>query len=224
MAAAYDNSVAAADFGVTTVTSGSFTVSSSANRGIAAGLAAYDALISSVTMTLAGQSGTLVTGTLLTWNAGTARTQIFGAAAPSSGSQTVSASWTTSAFYAELCGVTAIGVDQSTPLNGGTAIEDTTPTSLPITSASGDLTFSVASNNTVSSTHTTNQTVRVGDILKLDTGPGTANPTHTWTLAANTFGVCGANFKAAGAGGRTTKNTRSAPLGVEAGMGWRGDL
>jgi hypothetical protein len=49
-----------------------------------------------------------------------------------------------------------------------------------------------------------------------------ANP--TWTLSGSSTyqAAMNANFKAAaGGGGRTTKNTRSAPLGTEVGMGFR---
>jgi hypothetical protein len=51
------------------------------------------------------------------------------------------------------------------------------------------------------------------------TGAGSATITPAGTWAA-----CFAVFTESAAAGRTTKNTRSAPLGVEVGMGWRGGL
>ena len=222
MAVSYDNSVTVDTFGDTTLTSGTFTISSSANRAIAGCLSTF-ALTTLHSMTLAGQTGTQISGATLIWNVAGSRMLLFGAAAPNTGSQTVSASWTTSAA-ASLGGITAIGVDQTTPFNNGTAAEGDSPASLAITSAAGDLTFSLASNSNVSTTHTTNQTVRLTDFGKVDTGPGTANPTHTWTEDFTSIGIVGANFQAVAAAGRTTKNTRSAPLGVEIGMDWRSGL
>lgn len=219
MAATYDNSVTVDTFGDTTLTTGSFTVSSSADRAVVGGLSAFDT-ITGVTMTLAGQSAPAISGATLLWNGASSRMLLHGVAAPSSGSQTGTASWTTSTA-ASLGVVTAIGVNQSTPITNGTSIEEASPADLPITSAAGDLTVSLASNTNVVTTHTTNQTQRTTDFGSMDTGPGTANPTHTWTQAASELGVVGANFLAAGAGGRTTKNTRGFPLGIETGMGWR---
>ena len=222
MAVAYDNSVTVDTFGDTTLTSGTFTVSSSANRAIAGCLSTF-ALTTLHSMTLAGQTGTAISGATLIWNAAGSRMLMFGAAAPNTGSQTVSASWVTSTS-ASLGGITATGVDQTTPFNNGTSTEGASPASLAVTSAAGDLTFTLASNNTSSTTHTSNQTVRLTDFGIVDTGPGTANPTHTWTEDSTIIGIVGANFQAVAAAGRTTKNTRSAPLGVEIGMNWRGGL
>ena len=54
----------------------------------------------------------------------------------------------------------------------------------------------------------------------IQTSAGAVNPTWSWTGSVNSAAVI-ATFKAAAAGGRTTKNTRSAPLGVNIGMNWR---
>lgn len=62
-----------------------------------------------------------------------------------------------------------------------------------------------------------------------DTSYGSQYKTSTgtvamsWTQASTGWTVVSAALKpSGGGGGRTTKNTRSAPLGIEAGMNWRG--
>jgi hypothetical protein len=62
----------------------------------------------------------------------------------------------------------------------------------------------------------------VGIAYLVQTTETAANPTWTLTSGATYAAAIIANFKtAAGGGGRTTKNTRSAPLGTEVGMGFR---
>jgi len=57
---------------------------------------------------------------------------------------------------------------------------------------------------------------------KLLTATGTPSTTATYaTTAGRSFGLMATFKKAAGGGGRTTKNTRSFPLGFAAGMGHR---
>lgn len=204
MSVTYDNSVTVDDFGVTTLTSASFTVTANADRAIIGGLSTFD-LTTLHSMTLAGQTGTAITNASLIWNAATCRMVMFGAAAPNTGSQTVSASWTLAAS-ASLGGLTAYGVDQTTPLNNGGNITDGSPTSLAMTSPSGDMSVTLASNSNVSTTHSSNQTVRTTDWGKLDTKTtiSGANPTHTWSQAATDIGIIGANFVAAGAAAGAT--------------------
>ena len=129
---------------------------------------------------------------------------LFGVVSPPSGSQTATVSWTTAAT-AEIIFLTASGVNQGgvnsgTFNNGGTAFANGA-VSIAITSADGDLTSTVGKEGS-SVNLSTNQTERwahdaTPPSQKGDTGPGTANPTHTWTPGqlANTC-MSGANFVA----------------------------
>jgi hypothetical protein len=65
-------------------------------------------------------------------------------------------------------------------------------------------------------------TFGVGLAYLVQTTATAANPQWTFTSGATYAAATIANFKtAAGGGGRTTKNTRSAPLGTEIGMGFQ---
>lgn len=55
----------------------------------------------------------------------------------------------------------------------------------------------------------------------IQTTAGATNPTWTHTPGSSSMAAVGAVFKPAGVGGRTTKNTRSHPLGISAGVNWR---
>ena len=59
---------------------------------------------------------------------------------------------------------------------------------------------------------------------KIVSATGTQSATFNWTAHEAQMGAHAAiaAFKGTAAGGRTTKNTRSAPLGIEVGMSWRG--
>lgn len=200
MAVTYDNSAVVQGFGVTTLTTGSFTITSTADRAALVGLnhIADPGTISSVSC--GGQSGTIISGTTLTVSGATIR--LYGVTAPASGSQTASASWTNSvnaAVHAE----TASGVDQTTPFNGGTSVGPAFASSqnLSVTSTSGDLTATFDYCSAVDSAQTSNQTQRTTGWACMDTGPGTGTTTHTWSHSATNMGTVGANFVAAGAGG-----------------------
>ena len=116
-----------------------------------------------------------------------------------SGSVTVSVSWTGgSSQYIAGGAVSASGVNQSTPCNNGQYVSGGTPESIVMTSNSGDLTFTIEGNGTINAS--SNQTLRWSSsnagpyYANGDVGPGTANPTHTWTGAGASFHIAGANF------------------------------
>lgn len=197
MAAAYDAQAGTSDFSVTSITTASFTISGS-NRAASVVLGTHTN-ISTITTSCGGQSGTLVTGASAT-NNGTYQ-RMYGVIAPATGSQTASASWTTSANV-WFTVVTATGVNQTTPLNGGTSNPNTgsnrTSAAVTITSATGDLTTSAVV--CVDHVWSTSQTLRADGWLQLqDTAAGAASVTHTWSGTTNQCAVVGANFVAAGA-------------------------
>lgn len=196
MAVTYDNAVKVRGSGVTTVTTGAFTISASANRAAALGFA-FDANISSLTASCGGATAAQI----LNANYDTVvKVWLWGATAPASGSQTATASWTTSSFMA-LGVVTAIGVDQTTSFTNGGNSNGASPLSLAVTSTSGDLTVTAYATENEDTATTTNQTKRtVDDLVGLDTGPGSGTTTHTWTFSGSTAGrIAGANFKAVAA-------------------------
>src|SRR5438105_6533552 len=118
MAVAYDNSASNLVAPGTSVAV-TLTIGSGSNRA-AACLIFLGNAISNPSVTGAGTTWTLVANT--TANSGGATTQIYVAAAPASGSQTVTVSWTTSAVCI-VSVIAASGVDQTTPLiSGATAV------------------------------------------------------------------------------------------------------
>lgn len=200
MAVAYDNSVTASDFSVTSITTGSFTISGS-NRAAFVCLGWFST-VSSVTGSVGGASFSAISGATAT--DGTAVITAYYSIAPATGSQTGTASWTTASSVA-LCVITATGVDQTTPVNGGVGVNGgfTTSVGSSITSTSGDLTVSGSFQDSGDTTQTTNQTARgTAQWCKVDTGPGTGTVTHTWSHVGSTnFIFAGANLLAVAAGG-----------------------
>jgi N,N-dimethylformamidase beta subunit-like protein len=201
----YDNQVSSGvRFGVSTVTTPSFSIGSGANRAamIMVTMSANGA--TNITAGLGGVSGTLVAGT----DSGTTaaiRTMIFQVINPPSGSQTATVSWAGGTFNVDVGVMTVSGADQVTPVTNGTfAANDSTPTaatSVTIASNAGDLTASVGYTNDAWVTPFTNQTLKWGvdsSVAGGDIGPGTGTTTHTWTdsYVFQTHAVSGANFKA----------------------------
>lgn len=228
MSVTYDNASAlVTGDAITSLTTPSFTITSSANRAAVLCLGHRGLLSTGFSGSCGGISASLITGT--DSSGGSTRSQLFGVIAPASGSQTASMSWTT-AVSATLGAITASGVDQTTAFNNGATGSGTTSASVAVTSTSGDLTTTgylnnkttqLTSDKTRKYTGAGSDTSSGGDI-----GAGTGTATHAWSGGAggSSMHASGANFVAAAAAGRTTKNTRSAPLGMEIGMDWRSDL
>jgi hypothetical protein len=176
------------------------TITSNANRAGVIGLFSNNNGISGITASIGGVSGSAITGTDIS-SAGW-RTLLFGVTAPPSGSQTVTASWTT-AMDGSLGSTATSGVDQTTPFNNGnTASGGATSTSIAITSTNGDLTVDLEADNGTSAA-TPNQTQAwvqfdSGRVNGSSTGPGTGNTTHTWTTTGNSIWLAsGCNFNQA---------------------------
>ena len=128
------------------------TIGSGSSRAIAAVLLYYWNGVEPSAVGISGAGATgwgLVTGTKNTtavdFGAGnSARMQIWSGIAPSSGSQTVTASWTTNASAAALLVYAASSVDQSTPVYNGNVVATNSVLSswtLTATTAASDLGF-----------------------------------------------------------------------------------
>ena len=218
MAVAYDNSGETRILTPDTSISFNLTIGSGSNRAIVVALCFDSNAVSGVSVTVGGVSASLVSGT----DSGTdtnARTMLFGLANPASGSQSISASWTTST-NAIMGAISVTGADQTTPLNNGSVAFDPVPAIAPtitITSNSGDLTIAhYADDNTAASGGT--QTVRWTDntfnrSASASTGPGTGTTTHEWTKDSG-WSISGANFKAAAAGGSTSTGMGLLTVGI----------
>ena len=197
MSAAYDNSVQAIDFAVTTITTGSFTISGS-DRAAMVCLSAVGNPGAITSMSCGGQSGSAVSGAAgddATW-----WHNIYRVIAPATGTQTASATWA-NALVAMVSVITATGCNQTTPVNNGNYAEAASATvSVSITSTSGDLTATFSGDDLTGVVHSTNQTIRLsGAEIGADTGPGTGTTNHQWThTGAFASNVAGANFVAAG--------------------------
>lgn len=131
--ATYDTvGVSAVVFGATSVTTASFTVTSSANRGVALCLYHHSNTATGITASSNSVAGSLVSGTD-TGTARSARSMIFGVPAASSGAQTATAGWT-GGRDAYLAALSYSNVDQTTPFtngasgNGATGAPRVTPT------------------------------------------------------------------------------------------------
>lgn len=195
MSVVADSSQAVGGGGVTTLTTPAFTISSTADRAAMICLES-SASISAITMSVGGVSGSAITGAD---SGGANRAVIFGAIAPPSGSQTATASWTTSSF-AVLGVLVGNGVDQTTAFNNGVNATGTSASaSGTVTSNPGDLTVGTTEVTAVVSS--SNQTLvwngspgGASGAGSYGTG-GVGTTTHTFTLAASAaWGWAGANF------------------------------
>lgn len=154
---------------------------------------------------------------------------VFGLLAPTTGNKTLAVSWTTNSSITA-CAAAFDGVLQTSIAaaftNAANNSANSANPSLSITTASGDATFAgIVCSNSISGV-TTTQLYRNGSAHQaasyaLSSGSSDA---HTWTMSSSNWGMAGIRLNQVSAGGRTTKNTRSAPLGVEIGMNWRGGL
>lgn len=119
------------------------------------------------------------------------------------------------------------GVHQTTPL--GTAVtgqgNSDTPTVSSIGSATGEVVIAGCASDSDSATWVSggtnlwNYTQLLGDTaVGAQRYDGAASVTATWTTSAEKYAAGGVSIKPAAAAGRTTKNTRSNPLGSYIGM------
>lgn len=123
---------------------------------------------------------------------------IFACAAPPTGSQTATASWTTS-VDGTLGIETVTGANQTTPMNGGTfASAASGNASVSINSNSGDLTFNNLAVATGSASAPT-QTSMWNDTTTWygagSRGAGAGSDTHGWTMSGGEWASAGANFQ-----------------------------
>jgi len=188
---------------VTMLTTPAFTITSNTNRAGFIGLSFNNNAISALTGSIGGTAGSAISGT----DSGTTavpRSVMFGVTAPPSGSQTATASWTGSS-NAIIGATTTSGVDQTTSFNNGTFATGTaTPSSVAITSTSGDLTVDTeadASGTLPSSPTQTSLWVTFTGAMDgaASRGPGTGTTTHQWTVGG-TWASSGANFSQAAGG------------------------
>lgn len=184
MAAAFDNFVELGGTNLTTITTGAFTIAG-ANRAAMVQLEFDLSTVSSITASVGGVSCPAIASTDSTTTSTVGRTMCRGAAAPPTGSQTATASWTTSAPNVTIAAMTATGVDQTTPFAGGqtTFITSAATITLTMVAASGDLT-STLEMDLLGTSPTTNRTIKWTEIFMGagDIGPGNVvNPAHTWT-------------------------------------------
>jgi hypothetical protein len=152
-------------------------------------------------------------------------------AAPATGSQAVVSTLSDGGPDEQALGVvTFTGVDQTTPVGTPQTAAAGTGTTATVTVASvGANDMVVDCLNIADPTGLSigaNQDLRnseglAGTSMRQSTQLGSAGGVMSWTWTNNTVNLLGAvNFKEASAG-KVTKNTRSNPLGVEVGMGWR---
>jgi hypothetical protein len=206
-AVTFDNKNSTSNFTVTSLTTSSFTISSSANRAAIVALSFSANTATSISVTVGGVSGTLIAGTD-TGTTATGRTVLYCVKSPASGAQTASASWTGSMSFATLGVWTATGVDQTSACNNGTnAGFNSNPSatiSLSITSISGDLTVAVGYDfgNAFNASSPVTQDWNISTGVVIGThGTGTGTQTHSFTdpFAGQGEVASGANFIAAGA-------------------------
>ena len=188
------------NFSSTSVETGSITIPSTADRCVKISFL-RDTAVSSITSSCGGVSGTAITGA--SGSSGSITVSDYQVIAPAAGATTASLSWVTAASFCAIAAVLATGVDQTTGMNNGTFASGAEPKTINVTSASGDLTCTSCYSDLGSSSQTSDRDDRVtGQILCMDTGPGTANPGHTWS---DQFGatqvITGANFVQVSAGG-----------------------
>lgn len=197
----FDNANSA---GAASGTSLSFTltVGSGANRAILIGCSFSSKAITGDAVTVAGTNAPAVSGTTATNGSNSGMTKMYALAAPASGSDTISITWTGAAV--SVCGAVSVtGADQTTPVNNGTtnsSAVNAAPT-VAITSTSGDLTIAVVnleSGATVTGA-SNNERWNIRQSFTIgaagETGTGTGSETLSWSIATSAFEISGANFK-----------------------------
>lgn len=177
----------------------SIAIGSGSNRAIMIGCSYSTTALTGIAVTVGGVTANLVTGTTSSGQA--YMTTIHALANPASGSQTVSVSWSgTSTTY---CGaVSASGVDQITPAQNGTfaAGGPIGPSSVAITSATNNLTFSVMAAESGATPTAPTQTSRWAAAQSFTTGSGgstaagASSVTHQWATGSGWL-ASGADFK-----------------------------
>jgi hypothetical protein len=191
VAVTFDAAVKVDDFTVATLTTAAFTIGAGSDRAAIVGLCHFGA-VTNISCSVGGVAGTLIANT--TRNNGSVFLTLWAVIAPSSGSQTATASWTT-AVSASLSVITATGVHQTTPTRNGISASGSSPQSVNVTSPNGDLSVSMSGNDLAVTTQTTNQTQKTTTFGCMDVGPGTGNTTHTWTQAGSAEVVSGVSLR-----------------------------
>lgn len=148
------------------------------------------------------------------------------------GAKTVTNTLSDTAGYQFLGVITMTGVDQTTVVGTPqTTTGFSDPATVTVTGVGAD-------DMVVDALHAINGTISVGADqtlrntedyatdnahFRMSTQPGSAGGVMSWAVGSpDTYGYGAVHFIAAtGGGGRTTKNTRSWPLGTEIGMNWR---
>ena len=223
----------------TSVTISSLTVGNNANRLLIVGIAAWDgntadSVVSSVSWN-GSTTGFAEVITAVGPGASTNRSSIWRLIAPTAA--TASVVVTVAAATAELGAnaLSAYDVNQTTPLGTAVTDENTTTTATVTVSdaADDDLVYdavyiSASSLANVAAgagqTERMNSAITAGSQGCASTQLGSVSgDVMSWTFTGSfsEWVQTAVALKAAAAGGRTTKNTRSWPLGVEIGMGWQ---
>ena len=167
---------------------------------------------------------------------GAIRTEIWRLLNPTVGAHTISVTWASGTISVITSGAVAANDADvgGTPLGtASTASGTTQAASVSPASASGELAFAVtgvdnSGSPTLAVTAGTQRWITTSSATQ-EAGGSTidgAGPTVTlsWSITGagnQDWAASGVSVKAAAGGGRTTKNTRAWPLGVEVGMGWR---
>lgn len=207
MAATYD----AAGYGENasaTTSIPNFTITLAGTSGaVLVFLAMGDTTATGITVTIGGVSASLISGTD-TSAPSSYRSLVYGLATGStSGSQTVSISWTTG-MYAAASAICATNVDQTTPFTNGTGNSSGSggTGSVTVTSATDDLTFAGISCESGGVPTSPNQTQVHADSAAFQVGIGTsraagaASVQHTWSTGSG-WAMSGVNIKASSGGG-----------------------
>ena len=171
----------------------------------------------------------------------TAGYRLAGAANVPTGAQTITSTLAGAADEHAMGVITMTGVDSTTPVGTAATATGVFPdvsATVTVGSVGADdlvidgLFIGDAGSTSPTATAGADQTGRNAEpILTFEwlgqsSQPGTAGGVMSWACSAGTDGwaIGAVAFKPAAAGGRTTKNTRSWPLGMEIGMGWRMEL
>lgn len=197
--------------GVTTVDLTTLTVGGFSNRALVAQAGFDNTGITSVTVTW-DPSGTNQSCTLIksdNTSGGSARAELWGLVAPTSGKKVLRASWTGSAEIA-LNAVAWTGVNQTGGVtsfpNAASAKGTSTTPSVTVTSAVGNATMESSASNLVSysapsKTQTHNETTGSNIAAAGSRAFGAASNTHSWTLPSTTWVSVGTDIAAATIGG-----------------------
>lgn len=185
--------------GVTTTSTGAFSVGAGVNRALIAVLMNEDDRLASSVSYASGSGGAWAQGPSGAFNNSPRRFEIWYSTAPATGSTNITVTWNGALTTADgVIGCYSLnGVDQSTPLSGITGIASSTVTGSTTLTSGGMVVCGLLSNGDPGSITTGVENFDSASFSIANIGSNTASGTVAWTTSANGRGMIIGNVRQA---------------------------